>query len=468
MFIPIVEKRRQVNKAEGAAPAIGPTDARVPDFEGEYPTPFQPLRVGYRGKRKVKKEVKATAATASDAQLEAGNYKKQHIRFAGMEISIENKKGSTREGTSDGKSWSVKMHYDYGYIRRTEGVDGDHVDVYVGPNEDTEYVYVVHQAKPETGQYDEDKCMLGFDSGEDAKAAYLKQYDSPKFFGGMTAVPVSLFKEKVFDDKGEPVVSDAAKKVAEKRLKSLVLMHLPSHHDQSDHGRSRYRSKAIDESFDGKLAYSGLTEDEDGDKTSVTIYEVTKIRDPEKFVGEERTLIYDPATNKLYHAIDTEHLSIIKPLGLEFDKVVRFWTNPRSKAPRFSDWQSGVPVSPKGGEYEFNQDKALKNIDRASNKLVALGMPDKSAVDIYFWKTGKTITSTLKSLVEKHLPTRHDQKEHGHKSQERPFKKPAIRAVKDKAQLSGVIGKKVYTDDELTVVEVSQLPSDVSKIGGSR
>ena len=190
-----------------------------------------------QARQKEKAIDKATAATASEAQLEAGNYKKKHLRFRGMEVSIENRAGSVREGKDkDGTPWRVKMHYDYGYIRRTEGTDGDHVDVYIGPDEDADTVYVVHQAYPETGRYDEDKCMLGFGSAEQAKAAYLKQYDDPKFFGAMTAVPISMFKEKVFGDKGEPVVPDAARRAAEAKLKSLIEAHLPGQHDQASHG----------------------------------------------------------------------------------------------------------------------------------------------------------------------------------------------------------------------------------------
>lgn len=150
---------------------------------------------------------------ATQAQLEAGNYKKKHIKFQGFDISLENEAGSTRDGVGkDGKPWSRKMHYDYGYIRRTMGVDGDHVDVYLGPAEDADYVYVVHQCKPDSGKYDEDKCMLGFDSAEDAKAAYLKQYDDPKFFGALTVVPLELFRHRVFNDKGEQIVPDSHKR----------------------------------------------------------------------------------------------------------------------------------------------------------------------------------------------------------------------------------------------------------------
>ena len=92
---------------------------------------------------------------------------------------------------------AIKMHYDYGYIRGTEGVDGDHVDCYIGDNIDAKNVYIIHQKIPGTDKYDEDKCMLGFDTLADAKAAYLKQYDKPGFFGGVDTVPFELFKQKV-------------------------------------------------------------------------------------------------------------------------------------------------------------------------------------------------------------------------------------------------------------------------------
>lgn len=118
--------------------------------------------------------------------------------FRGLNISIENKKGTIRRGVdSDGHKWAIKMHYDYGYIRGTEGVDGDNVDCYIGDNIDAKNVYIIHQKIPGTDKYDEDKCMLGFDTLADAKAAYLKQYDKPGFFGGVDTVLFELFKQKV-------------------------------------------------------------------------------------------------------------------------------------------------------------------------------------------------------------------------------------------------------------------------------
>lgn len=74
-------------------------------------------------------------ATPTPAQLEAGNYRKRKLSWRGLTISIENEAGSVRHGTDrDGKTWETRMRFPYGYFNRTEGVDGDQVDVFVGPD----------------------------------------------------------------------------------------------------------------------------------------------------------------------------------------------------------------------------------------------------------------------------------------------------------------------------------------------
>jgi|HubBroStandDraft_5_1064220.scaffolds.fasta_scaffold11642_2 hypothetical protein len=126
--------------------------------------------------------------------------------FQGLNISIENRKGSVRKGVAkDGKPWTVKITYPYGYIKMTKGVDGDHVDCFVGPKADATMAYVIHTTEPTTGDYDEDKVMLGFDSAQDAKAAFLENYSSPKFFRSLHAIPMEEFKEKVLATKDEPI-----------------------------------------------------------------------------------------------------------------------------------------------------------------------------------------------------------------------------------------------------------------------
>lgn len=142
------------------------------------------------------------------------NYKLEGEReFRGLDIAIENKKGTERKWYDPhGKeAGSTHMHFDYGYIRLTKGTDGDHVDVYVGPDEDAENVYLVDQMKKPPGEikkdgvawtkFDEQKCMLGFKTEAEAKAAYMKQYDDPRFFGAIKTMPFEEFKTKVLDKK---------------------------------------------------------------------------------------------------------------------------------------------------------------------------------------------------------------------------------------------------------------------------
>ena len=133
---------------------------------------------------------KEVSANPTDAQKEAGNYKKGHITLDGYDITIENPKGSTRSGVdANGQPWSVTMNNDYGYIRGTEGVDGDHIDVFLSDDPTTGKVYVIDQVK-EDGSFDEHKVMYGFKSALAAKRAYLANY-SPGWQGLGTISEVS-------------------------------------------------------------------------------------------------------------------------------------------------------------------------------------------------------------------------------------------------------------------------------------
>lgn len=121
-------------------------------------------------------------------------------RFAGFDVSIENDVDSVRHwhDKETGKDGTVTMSVPYGYIRRTEGVDGDHVDVFLGPHEDATEVYVIHQRKaPAFKDYDEDKVMLGWKDKASAVSAYLQHYDDPRFLGPVTTLPLEEFRRKV-------------------------------------------------------------------------------------------------------------------------------------------------------------------------------------------------------------------------------------------------------------------------------
>jgi hypothetical protein len=124
----------------------------------------------------------------------------RRLKFRGLDVSIETDEGEVRRwhDASTGEEGKTKMSIPYGYIRRTEGVDGDHVDVFIGPHEDAENVYVIHQRKaPDFKTFDEDKCMLGFNTADEAKAAYKNHYNDDRFFGSMSVLPFEKFKTKV-------------------------------------------------------------------------------------------------------------------------------------------------------------------------------------------------------------------------------------------------------------------------------
>ena len=121
----------------------------------------------------------STAATSpynlkplpSAARIRAGNYAKGHIRVAGIEIAIENPAGSKRR-----PEWpEMKSHY--GYIKRTEGADGDAVDCFVHTGTPRDYsgpIWVINQNV--SGKFDEHKVMIGWYTEAAARKGYLDNY----------------------------------------------------------------------------------------------------------------------------------------------------------------------------------------------------------------------------------------------------------------------------------------------------
>lgn len=119
--------------------------------------------------------------------------------FANLPISIENPVGSTRHWKMpDGTEGSTTMTHAYGYIRMTEGLDGDHLDCFLGDNENAPEVYVVTtNHAPEFTEKDEQKTFIGFNSEKEAVDTFHKNYNNPKFFRSVVTVPISEFKEKL-------------------------------------------------------------------------------------------------------------------------------------------------------------------------------------------------------------------------------------------------------------------------------
>ncbi len=123
----------------------------------------------------------------TDGQIEAGNYKKGHLRLQGFDISVENPAGSTRRSKPGAEMpWERTMRSHYGYIRGIEGADGDHLDAFIGPEpKDESPIFVVDQHN-EDGSFDEHKVMLGYADEATAKAAYLAEY--PDGWTGLGAI----------------------------------------------------------------------------------------------------------------------------------------------------------------------------------------------------------------------------------------------------------------------------------------
>lgn len=123
-----------------------------------------------------------------------------HMTFQGIPIAIENRKGSIREGVDpDGKPWKTTFELPYGYIKKTEGKDGEEIDAYIGPASDAPNAFVVHQRKIDGTGHDEDKVFFGMHSEEATRKAYLKHYNKagPKLLGDITSISIEELKKKL-------------------------------------------------------------------------------------------------------------------------------------------------------------------------------------------------------------------------------------------------------------------------------
>lgn len=147
-------------------------------------------------------EIVAAAASETDCeptaeQRKAGNYRKGRCSVHGLPITIETPAGAVRSGVSrDGTPWQIELPNHYGYIRQTESeADGDHIDVFLGPDLESELVFVIDQVRPDSGKFDEHKVMIGWTNEADARKAYLDAYSAGwKGLESVTAMTMSAFK----------------------------------------------------------------------------------------------------------------------------------------------------------------------------------------------------------------------------------------------------------------------------------
>ena len=166
----------------------------------------------------------------TEAQKAAGNYRKKHISFQGLNIAIENEKGSIRKGKSaSGHPWRCVLPCDYGYIKGTVGADKDHVDCYVGPDENSHIVFVVNQIDPNTKKFDEHKTLLGFKTEEDALCCYVAAFSvgsGPKRIVSVATMSLDGFRKWL--QRGNTTKSVAPSATIEHAMK-IASRHVQSH-----------------------------------------------------------------------------------------------------------------------------------------------------------------------------------------------------------------------------------------------
>lgn len=121
-----------------------------------------------------------------------------HVRWKGRDISIETAKGMERSGTApDGSKWSVTMPADYGRIKGTVGMDGEQIDIYVGPKPESDRIFIVDQVDLDTGKPDEHKVIAGVETLDEAKLLYDSGFSDGK--GAQRRANVTEIDEETFD-----------------------------------------------------------------------------------------------------------------------------------------------------------------------------------------------------------------------------------------------------------------------------
>jgi hypothetical protein len=106
-----------------------------------------------------------------------------------------------------GDGWSVVMPADYGYIRRVGSAEGaeEWLDCFVGPWHSSREVWVIDGMNPQTGAFDEHKCMLGFRNSREATDAFKKAYNDggARRIGGVTHMSMDSLRWKDWLARGD-------------------------------------------------------------------------------------------------------------------------------------------------------------------------------------------------------------------------------------------------------------------------
>ena len=180
------------------APDQTPIINQVSHETSAVPPGTRDLPVALEGPQHVLEGAEHTAEP-TPGQADAGNYRKRHVTWNGLDLTVETEAGMARRGTSaDGQPWSVTLTSPYGYIKGTKGRDGEQVDVYLGPQPQSPHVFIVDQIDPATGRFDEHKALVGFPDEASARAAYAQAFSdnsAESRLGALQSLTVEGFKD---------------------------------------------------------------------------------------------------------------------------------------------------------------------------------------------------------------------------------------------------------------------------------
>ena len=178
----------------------------------------------------------------SEAQAEAGTYKKGHIRIQGLDVAIETPRGQVRFGHD------IPLPAHYGYFKRTTGKDGDQVDLFIGPNPESKRIFIVDQTKEDGTTFDEHKALLGFDSQGEAVNAYLDSYTPGWKLGPVTEMSIDQFMDWLNEGDFSRPISEI-KKVPEPDSQEI----LANDKDAKGHGSFKRGVHAITATVEGTI-----------------------------------------------------------------------------------------------------------------------------------------------------------------------------------------------------------------------
>lgn len=188
----------------------------------------------------------------TEAQKEAGNYAKGHVRINGLDVAIENPEGSVRRGIDpNGKPWETPMRAHYGYVKGSRAGDGDNSDLFIKPGTAPDYsgpVFVVDQMDPRTGKFDEHKAVIGAGTLDEARALYLSNYDAsgPTRIGAITKLPFDAYRSWVRDGVKRKPIGDTS------GYEPIVDRPGPERPVDGDHRSEALESFAVPPSFAAK------------------------------------------------------------------------------------------------------------------------------------------------------------------------------------------------------------------------